>query len=55
MKELCRWRKHYMPDERYEGKVGWCIVKDKPSTYIDTCEKMAEGKQHWLSGKEVIE
>lgn len=44
-----------MPDERYKGFIGWCIEKDKPSTVDNTCEKMTEGKQHWLCGKEVKE
>ena len=44
-----------MPDERYNGCVGWCIKKNKPMAYNRTCDSMAEGKQHWLSGKEVKE
>jgi len=53
MKNVCRWCMHYMPNERYKGFIGWCKEHDKPSTVDNTCEKMTEGKQHWLCGKEV--
>ena len=55
MKDKCRWCKHYMPDERYNGCVGWCIVKNRAISYDRTCDKLEEGKQHWLCGKEVTE
>ena len=51
----CRFCKHYRPDERYFGVVGWCDHNDKPSAYEDNCEAFEEGKQHWLCGKEVKE
>ena len=52
---ICRFCKHYQPDERYFGVVGWCKVNDKPSGYDQTCKNMEEGKQYWLCGKEVRE
>lgn len=55
MKDMCRWCKHYMPDDRYNGCVGWCNKKDSPQTYNHECTEAEEGKQHWLSGKEVTE
>jgi hypothetical protein len=55
MKDKCRWCKHYMPDDRYNGCVGWCNVKDKPMSYDHECADAEQGTQHWLSGKEVKE
>lgn len=55
MKDRCRHCKHYMPDERYNGVVGWCTVKDKPMSYDRTCDNREEGTQHTLTGKVVKE
>ncbi len=55
MKDKCRWCKHYRPDERYNGVVGWCEVKDRPMAYNRTCDKIEQGTQKWLCGKVVVE
>lgn len=55
MSHKCRWCKHYMPDDRYNGCVGWCNVKDKPMSYDHECADAEKGTQHWLSGKVVVE
>lgn len=44
-----------MPDDRYNGTVGWCNAKDKPMAYNHECADREEGTQYWLSGKEVRE
>ena len=54
-KDKCRWCKHYRPDERHNGVVGWCEVKDRPMAYNRTCDKIEQGTQKWMCGKGVVE
>lgn len=54
-KDICRWCKHYRPDERYNGVLGWCDKHDSPAIYDHECTEREEGTQYWLCGKEVTE
>lgn len=52
---ICRYCRHYRPDERYRGVIGWCEKHDAPAQITDECEEAEKGKQYWLCGKEVKE
>ena len=55
MKEICRFCKHYHPDERYQGKVGICDIDSGGVAVSETCPwdkseyERLEGEPVWLS------
>jgi len=53
MKTVCRYCKHYRPDERYRGVIGFCDKSDNPTSVKDTCHAFEQGEQKWLSGESV--
>jgi len=52
---MCRWCKHYRPDERFRGIIGWCELHDRPTDVKSSCEDGEDGAQRWMNGKEVKE
>lgn len=51
MKTVCRFCKHYRPDERYRGVIGFCDMSDNPTSVKDTCYGFEKGEQRWLNGE----
>lgn len=52
---MCRWCKHYRPNEQYKGIIGWCMKHDKPTDVKSSCDDEEKGTQKWMCGKEVKE
>lgn len=55
MRTICRFCKHYRPDERYRGVIGFCDISDNPTSVKDTCYDFEKGGQRWMNGERVEE
>ena len=51
--EMCRWCKHYRPDERYRGVIGMCAKKRTPTDVKSKCIDYKKGEQFWMNGEGV--
>lgn len=51
----CRWCKHYRPDERFCGVIGYCENHKRATSVIDACADVECGTQRCMNGKEVKE